>query len=536
MKPAFLISAGILLCGADVLHSHMLNMYDADRVFEIRLGDGFLDLRALYSYKEFPSLNERLAMDRDADDVISEAEAAEYARGYQERILGEVRLDLDGRRLSLKPVKEPQLDLYGSNRIVPQHSDVTLELSTGMKITEVKPLAVDFRGWGEEIWPHPGKIVFALVASRDFAVTSTSLADSAAKFEAADLERVSFSFRKRSRAEVDSAVAAGEAIWRIAKFAQAYGFPTLTSSSTVPPAAGQGQLPQTGTAEQNPSLEEKGDRTLRTLVLKYLEDDSGKADLWLILLAAFIYGAIHALAPGHAKTLTAAYLVGSRHSWPHAVVLAGVVTATHTGSILLLAIITKLVWGGGLSIQAQAVLGAVSGLIVLVLGIQRLTGRASFQPHSHDHDHYDQNHDHDHDHNHGHTHQHHDVPPQAGGGMQSVIWLGFAGGLAPCPGAIWVYFLALGFGRPGLGVALIVIMSLGLSLVLTAVGLATIYFRRLLGKSEGKGEGEFAAWLPEPLRLVGGKVAAALPIVAGTALVLIGSFLIWSGLASLGLV
>jgi len=517
MKLTSLTAFGLLLAASCPLAAHMLNMYDADRVFEVRIGDKFIDLRALYSFKEFPSLSERLAMDRDADDVISETEAAGYARGFQDRKLGEIALALDGRRLVLKPVKEPLLDLYGTNRIVPQHSDVTLELSSAVDTRATRPVEAGFRARGADIWPHPGKIVFALIASRDFEVTSASLADTTARYDAEDLESLSFSFRRRSRAEVDSAVAAGEAIWRIVRFAQAFSYPTLTSSTVQPAGLGSG-----GAGKQ--SLEERGDRTLRSLVQDYLEGESGGAGLWLVLLAAFVYGAVHALAPGHAKTLTAAYLVGSRHSWPHAVVLAAVVTATHTGSILVLAIITKLAWGGGLSLQAQAVLGAVSGLIVLFLGIQRLHGRGL---HSHG-----PGHDHPHDHDHG---QQHELPPREEGGMRSIVWLGFAGGLAPCPGAIWVYFLALGFGRPGLGVALIVIMSLGLALVLTGVGLATIYFRKLMGKGREEGGEPPTDRLPAGLRRLGRKIVELLPTAAGTVLILIGSFLVWSGLAKLGL-
>ena len=48
--------------------------------------------------------------------------------------------------------------------------------------------------------------------------------------------------------------------------------------------------------------------------------------LWLLLLLAAGFGAIHALTPGHGKTLVAAYLVGERGTSWHAVVL-GLVTS-----------------------------------------------------------------------------------------------------------------------------------------------------------------------------------------------------------------
>ena len=74
---------------------------------------------------------------------------------------------------------------------------------------------------------------------------------------------------------------------------------------------------------------------------------------------------------------------------------------------------------------------------------------------------------------------------------------------------------------------LIVVMSLGLALVLMAVGLVTIYFRGLFDRQEKNGRkiGKTAT-----------SVIEILPTVAGAALVLIGSYLLWSSLASIGLV
>src|SRR5207247_2429020 len=57
--------------------------------------------------------------------------------------------------------------------------------------------------------------------------------------------------------------------------------------------------------------------------------------LWALLgLAAFL-GAVHALTPGHGKTLVAAYLVGQRGTVGHAVLLGVVTALTHTGAVLL---------------------------------------------------------------------------------------------------------------------------------------------------------------------------------------------------------
>src|SRR5690242_9868951 len=56
------------------------------------------------------------------------------------------------------------------------------------------------------------------------------------------------------------------------------------------------------------------------------------------LAVAFGLGAVHALSPGHGKTIVAAYLVGSRGTLRHALLLGASVTFTHTISVFLLGI------------------------------------------------------------------------------------------------------------------------------------------------------------------------------------------------------
>ncbi|MGA2421675.1 MAG: hypothetical protein ABSG69_16485, partial [Candidatus Acidiferrum sp.] len=64
---------------------------------------------------------------------------------------------------------------------------------------------------------------------------------------------------------------------------------------------------------------------------------------WFLFTAALIaagLGALHALEPGHGKTIVAAYLVGSRGTAKHAVFLGIIVTAAHTAGVYLLGALT----------------------------------------------------------------------------------------------------------------------------------------------------------------------------------------------------
>src|SRR5208282_4887344 len=91
----------------------------------------------------------------------------------------------------------------------------------------------------------------------------------------------------------------------------------------------------------------------------------GKLSLWLLLSAAFIaagLGALHALEPGHGKTIVAAYLVGSRGTARHAVLLGIVVTAAHTAGVFLLGAVTLYASRYIVPEQLYPWLGVISGL------------------------------------------------------------------------------------------------------------------------------------------------------------------------------
>src|SRR5580693_3456215 len=139
----------------------------------------------------------------------------------------------------------------------------------------------------------------------------------------------------------------------------------------------------------------------------------GDIGLGLIILGmcvAFGLGCMHALSPGHGKTIVAAYLVGARGTFKHAIFLGGMVTFTHTISVFFLGLTTLFLSQYVLPEKIYPVLGAISGLSIVWIGAMLLYKRASRlrghsdDPHYHqDHDH---DHDHDHEHHHGHVHDH----------------------------------------------------------------------------------------------------------------------------------
>lgn len=270
------------------------------------------------------------------------------------------------------------------------------------------------------------------------------------------------------------------------------------------------------------------------------------------LALAVGFGGVHALGPGHGKTVMAAYLVSTRGRRRDALYLGAIVSLMHTASVLVLALLLATV---GRRLEADRLypgLTLVAGLVVAVVGLRlflrrwrnRTPGGSHGSGHAGDHrrhdahddhthdDHAhggDTHHDHDHAHEHGHddhghghadehghdhggrTHSHAlpaDVSPLSRAGL---VALGTSGGLFPSPSAVVVLVGAFALGRAPLGLALIGAFSIGLALVLVAVGLLLVAGRDRMARSS------FALrvrWLP----LAG----AAAIVVLGVVLVVQG--------------
>jgi len=214
---------------------------------------------------------------------------------------------------------------------------------------------------------------------------------------------------------------------------------------------------------------------------------------WLIagIAVAFWLGAMHALEPGHGKTIVAAYLVGSRGNMKHAALLGATVTFTHTISVFLLGLGTLLLSSYIVPEKIIPVLGVLSGVSIVLIGgwlfYQRWRAFMHTRAHAHGHHHHHHGHDHDHhhhhhdhDHDHGHSHSH---IPKGDITIGSLLALGASGGLVPCPAAMVLLLSAIAIGRIGLGLVLLIAFSLGLAGVLMAIGMLVIYAKNWLPES-----------------------------------------------------
>jgi ABC-type nickel/cobalt efflux system permease component RcnA len=203
---------------------------------------------------------------------------------------------------------------------------------------------------------------------------------------------------------------------------------------------------------------------------------SGTSAFSAIALAlAALLGAGHALAPGHGKALAAAYLVGRRARISQAVAFGATVTVAHTAVVFLLGLLAVAVERTIGSHRAMRGLELASALMVLLLGLAQLSKRwreASSQGHSHHH-----------------------VPREPSrDSPYSVVALGAAAGLVPCPSGLALLFAAIALHRYAFGLVLVAAFSGGIAVALVTIGVLVILARRLLDRlSAGTAALE---WLP----------------------------------------
>lgn len=213
---------------------------------------------------------------------------------------------------------------------------------------------------------------------------------------------------------------------------------------------------------------------------------AGEGVLMLLLAAAFGWGALHALSPGHGKAMVAAYLIGTRGTARHAVGLGATVTVTHTIGVFAVGLVTLLLSQYILPEDLFPWLTLVSGLLVVIVGVGVLRSRIRWgrarRAHAQVHHGHDHHHGPGHDHGHGHDHHGHDHVPPEGVTWKGLITMGAAAGLIPCPSALVVLLGAIAQHQVALGLLLIVAFSAGLAMTLTALGLAVVFGRRALAR------------------------------------------------------
>jgi len=197
----------------------------------------------------------------------------------------------------------------------------------------------------------------------------------------------------------------------------------------------------------------------------------------LYAITAFILGMLHALEPGHGKSVVAAYILGTKADLKDAILLGTTITISHTAVIFLLGILSIYLLESLNVDVVHDMMSVVGGLILIAVGIWII--RSYLHPHEHKVD-----------------------------TKKGVITLGLSAGLVPCPAALAVLLLSISSGNLIDGLIYVAIFSIGLAISLTGLAVAFVESKELIKK------------------YVGNRKVSKLPLISGSIIILIGLYTI----------
>lgn len=249
--------------------------------------------------------------------------------------------------------------------------------------------------------------------------------------------------------------------------------------------------------------------------VKSLKTDNPLAGAFTLAGLSFLYGILHAVGPGHGKTIISSYVVANEETVRRGILISFIASALQAFTAVALVGVLLIGLGAtGLQVNAWSsqlesvsyALIALVGLYLLWTQIVRLWRRRfrddqtaeaghGHGEHGHDHPHHDCDH---HDHHHHHRHADgeacdHTVDARQLAGPMSwrkVMAVVFSVGIRPCTGAILVLVFALTQGLFWAGVAATFAMAFGTAITVAALATLALGSRELALKLGGAN----AAW------------------------------------------
>lgn len=188
-------------------------------------------------------------------------------------------------------------------------------------------------------------------------------------------------------------------------------------------------------------------------ILRDMMDNYSFSAFALLILVSFAYGVFHSFGPGHGKTLVFSYFLKEKHFLRKSISLAAIISIIHTGSAIILSFLLHFVFTsvrGMFRIKMQGYFMAVSGITVACVGIVFLIMKLINKKKS-------------------------DNEEIAKG--KGLLAVGLSAGIVPCPAALMIMILTLSKDALLIGLFCVFSISLGMFVLLSAIGLLSIKSR-----------------------------------------------------------
>jgi ABC-type nickel/cobalt efflux system permease component RcnA len=255
-------------------------------------------------------------------------------------------------------------------------------------------------------------------------------------------------------------------------------------------------------------------RTLAVSVKSLKSDPLGGA-ITLALLS-FVYGVLHAVGPGHGKTIISSYVVANEETARRGVIISFIAAGLQAlTAVILVGVLLIALGATGLQVNAWSnQLETISYAMIALVGLYLLAGQLRgvwrrwqedalvtaaetrdahglSDHHQHQAHHGHAAHDHHDHHDHHDLHHHHHAPGEACDHMvdarqlagpfswRKVMAVVFSVGIRPCTGAILVLVFALTQGLFWAGVAATFAMALGTGITVSVLATLALGSREL---------------------------------------------------------
>jgi nickel/cobalt transporter (NicO) family protein len=442
----------MLLAAPGTAHAHPLGNFTINLYSGLRVQPDRVLVDYVVDMAEIPGFQARQQVDANGDGRVTPDEAAPYRRAECSRLAGGTELVVDGASVALHPVSSGLRFAVGVGGLPTLRLNCVFEGGISGAVAS---------GSGERTITYTDRNYAERVGWHEVAAVGDGTTLAASEVPA---QSVSERLTRYPKALQSAPLDVREATLRATLGGPAADFP-----SGGPDAGARDTASERLGAGSNSGF--------ASLITK------GELSAWAIvvsLLLSIVFGAVHALSPGHGKTLMAAYLVGAGGRAREAVVVGGAVAVMHTASVLGLGVLILSLERTFSPDRIYPWLGLASGLVAIALGavlvVQRLgTWRDARLVDAREHDHDEGVDDHGHAHGPGgHAHVAASAPVLSRRGLTA---LAVAGGLLPSPTAVLVLLSAVSFGRVAFGLSLIAGFSLGLASALIVVGLVTLRAR-----------------------------------------------------------
>jgi nickel/cobalt exporter len=216
--------------------------------------------------------------------------------------------------------------------------------------------------------------------------------------------------------------------------------------------------------------------------------------LIVLISIAFVYGIVHALGPGHGKTVAGSYFLSKKAAVGNGILLGFLIAVVHAVSAVTVVLVLYFILKRGIGASLEhysRVVKLISAIAIMMIGIfllvRRIFGKRKRQTGGVEHKHRQ---------------------------TRSIFLIAFAVGIVPCPGAVLILLFSMNLDIIVYGIVLAFVMSLGMALTISVACCAVIVAKRGIVRAvaarSGDAEGKAGAIGLSAIEIFGAIIVIAL--------------------------